>query len=64
MDFSFGPVYDRGLAEGWDALSPQEHAVLLYRGIGETALKNERKSRGADPEGYCNDETLTNTRTR
>jgi len=49
MDFSFGPVYDRGLAEGWDALSPQEHAVLLYRGIGEKALENERKSREADP---------------
>lgn len=52
MDFSFDHVYDRGLAEGWDALSPQEHAILLYRGIGEKALENERKSRGADPAPY------------
>lgn len=49
MDLTFGTVYDKGLAEGWDALSPQEHAVLLYRGIGEKALENDRRIRGAGP---------------
>lgn len=51
MDLTFDTVYDKGLAEGWDALSPQEHAVLLYRGIGEKALENDRRIRGAVPAG-------------
>ena len=46
MDLTFSAVYDRGLDVGWDNLSPQEHAVLLYRGIGEKELENERNSAG------------------
>ncbi len=35
---SYEEVYNKGMAVGWDGLSVQEHAVLLFHKITEEKL--------------------------
>ena len=43
---SYEEVYKKGLEVGWSGLSVQEHAVLLYYKVTESALESERKPKG------------------